>query len=75
MHEALGSRCSLGPFLIAHQHANGLIREYFPKGTDFSAVTGGEVEEVYDALNRRPRKRLGWRTPWEVFHGEALHLL
>ena len=57
------------------ENANGLIREYFPKGTDFSAVTGGEVEEVYDALNRRPRKRLGWRTPWEVFHGEALHLL
>lgn len=57
------------------ENANGLVREYFPKGTDFSAVTGGEVEEVYDALNRRPRKRLGWRTPWEVFHGEALHLL
>lgn len=57
------------------ENTNGLVREYFPKGTDFSGVTDGEVEEVYDAINRRPRKRLGWRAPWEVYHGEALHLL
>lgn len=57
------------------ENTNGLVREYFPKGTDFSAVTDEEVARVYDAINRRPRKRLGWRTPWEVFHGEALHLL
>lgn len=57
------------------ENTNGLLREYFPKGTDFSAVSDGDVARVYDAVNRRPRKRLGWRTPWEVFHGEALHLL
>ncbi|HIT51653.1 MAG TPA: IS30 family transposase, partial [Candidatus Aveggerthella excrementigallinarum] len=57
------------------ENTNGLLREYFPKGTDFSAVSDGDVARVHDAVNRRPRKRLGWRTPWEVFHGEALHLL
>lgn len=57
------------------ENTNGLVREYFPKGCDLSSVTDGEVAVVYDALNRRPRKRLGWRTPWEVFHGEVLHLL
>lgn len=57
------------------ENANGLLREYFPKGTDLSPVTEGEVREAYDELNRRPRERLGWRTPWEVFHSEALRLL
>lgn len=57
------------------ENTNGLVREYFPKGTDFSSVADEEVARVYDAINRRPRKRLGWCTPWEVFHGEALHLL
>lgn len=56
-------------------NANGLIREYFPKGTDFASVTDDRVREVYDKLNRRPRKRLGWRTPWEAHCSEALHLL
>ena len=56
-------------------NANGLIREYFPKGTDFASVTDDRVREVYDKLNRRPRKRLGWRTPWEAHYSEALHLL
>ena len=57
------------------ENTNGLLREYFPKGTDFSLVTDGEVAEVYDAINHRPRKCLGWRTPWEVHYGQALHLL
>lgn len=54
---------------------NGLVREYFPKGTDFSGVADEGVARVYDAINRRPHKRLGWLTPWEVHHGQALHLL
>lgn len=57
------------------ENANGLVREYFPKGTDFSAVADEEVREVYDAINRRPRKRLGWRTPYEVHYSKVLHLL
>jgi IS30 family transposase len=40
-----------------------------------SAVSDEEVRKAYDGLNRRPRKRYGWRCPWEVYHGEALHLL
>ena len=57
------------------ENANGLIGECFPGGTDFSGATDEEVGEVYDAINRRPRKRLGWRTPFEVHYSKALHLL
>lgn len=57
------------------ENTNGLVREYFPKGTDFALVADDRVGEVYDRINRRPRKRLGWRTPWEVHYSEALHLL
>ena len=58
-----------------NENTNGLIREYFPKGTDFSGVTASEVDAVYDALNRRPRKCLGFRAPLEVHYSEVLHLL
>ena len=58
-----------------NENTNGLLREYFPKGTDPSAVSDEEVRKAYDDLNRRPCKRYGWRCPWEVYHGEALHLL
>lgn len=58
-----------------NENTNGLIREYFPKGTDFSAVTDGEVRAVYDAINMRPRKRLGYRTPYEAHYSKTLHLL
>ena len=57
------------------ENTNGLVREHFPKGHDLSSVMDGEVARVYDAPNRRPRKRLGRRTPLEVFYGEVLHLL
>lgn len=40
-----------------NENTNGLMREYFPKGTDFAGVGDDEVAAVYDALNRRPRKR------------------
>lgn len=58
-----------------NENTNGLLREYFPKGTDFSAVSDEEVRKAYDDLNHRPRKRLGWKCPWEVYHGETLHLI
>lgn len=47
----------------------------FPKGTGFSAVSDEEVERVYDAINRRPHKRLGFRTPYEVHYSGVLQLL
>jgi IS30 family transposase len=45
---------------------NGLLRQFFPKGTDFSGTGPLEVKHVLDLLNDRPRKRLGYRTPREV---------
>lgn len=57
------------------ENLNGLLREYFPKGSDLSLVTDEDVQRAYDELNHRPRRRLGWRTPWEVFHSQELHLL
>lgn len=58
-----------------NENTNGLVREYFPKGTDFGSVSDAEVAAVYDALNTRPRKRLGFRTPYEVHYSEVLRLL
>lgn len=56
-------------------NTNGLIREYLPKGADSTAVGEQEVRAVYDAIDHRPRKRHGYRTPWEVHHSTVLHLL
>lgn len=50
-----------------NENTNGLIRQYFPKGTDFRDVTHYEVREVEKLLNDRPRACLGYRTPNEVF--------
>lgn len=50
-----------------NENTNGLLRQYFPKGTDFSRVTDEEVREAQDLLNGRPRKTLGWRTPSEKY--------
>ena len=58
-----------------NENTNGLVREYFPKGTDFDAAGDERVREVYDAINHRPRKRHGFRTPCEVHHSQTLHLL
>ena len=51
-----------------NENTNGLIRWYFPKGTDFATIPDGSLRAVEYALNTRPRKRLGWRTPLEVFN-------
>jgi transposase, IS30 family len=50
-----------------NESANGLIRRYFPKGTDFQLVSQGAVNEVVARLNSTPRKVLGYQTPLEVF--------
>ncbi|MCY4149298.1 MAG: IS30 family transposase [Gammaproteobacteria bacterium] len=51
-----------------NEHANGLVRQYFPKGAGLTRVTAEGVRQVEDRLNRFPRKALGCRTPFEVFH-------
>ena len=48
-----------------NENTNGLLRQYFPKGTDFSTVTETELDAVADELNDRPRKRLGFYKPTE----------
>jgi len=50
-----------------NEHTNGLVRQYFPKGTDFTTLTQNQVQETEDRLNARPRKILNYRTPHEVF--------
>jgi len=51
-----------------NENTNGLIRQYFPKGTDFKKVSRKEITRVQDLLNGRPRKALNFQTPNEVFN-------
>ncbi|MFO0701216.1 MAG: hypothetical protein U0236_18505 [Nitrospira sp.] len=60
-----------------NENTNGLLRDYFPKRTDFSTITAHQLASVVKALNNRPRKCLAYRTPAEVFArtaGVALHV-
>ena len=57
-----------------NENTNGLLRQYFPNGTDLSAHNVQDLEAVAAALNARPRKALGWRTPAEALD-EVLRLV
>jgi len=50
-----------------NEHTNGLVRQYFQKGSDLSILSHADVKRVEDKLNSRPRKILGYKTPHEVF--------
>ena len=52
-----------------NENTNGLLRQYFPKSTNFLQVTQDDVNDAVYKLNHRPRKCLGYRTPHEAFYG------
>ena len=81
-HRALGSSLGFKTYFAdpysswqrgTNENTNGLIRQYLPKGSDFSTLTHQRVAAIEKALNNRPRKCLGYRTPAEVL-GPALRL-
>ncbi|AQZ62330.1 hypothetical protein BKM31_13415 [[Actinomadura] parvosata subsp. kistnae] len=57
------------------ENTNGLLRQYFPKGTGLSRWSAGDIAAVAAVLNARPRKSLGWRTPAEAFNDHLDSLL
>jgi transposase, IS30 family len=52
-----------------NENTNGLLREYFPKKSEFKNITQAELDKKVKLINNRPRKRLNYLTPQEVFHG------
>jgi len=75
-HETLAAQTDIRVFFCdprapyqrgTNENTNGLLRQYFPKGTDFSAVTAHDLRFVMDRLNTRPRKVLDFQTPSEVW--------
>lgn len=57
-----------------NENTNGLLRQYFPKKYDFLSLSDSALNDVLYLLNSRPRKCLGFHTPFEVFFSELLHL-
>jgi IS30 family transposase len=55
-----------------NENTNGLVRQYFPKKSDFSKITDRQITKVVERLNNRPRKTLGYKTPNEVFFNQPL---
>lgn len=71
--EKVGTRCFFAhPYHSwergTNENTNGLIRWYLPKGTDFAMIDDKMISDIEYALNTRPRKRLGYKTPLEVFN-------
>ena len=58
----------------SNENTNGLLRQYFPKGTDLCRWTQRELHAVVATLNTRPRKALDWRTPAEVYQEQLTSL-
>ena len=76
-HEEISSKLGVDVYFVYPYHSwerglsestNGLIRQYFPKKTDFREISDKEVLHVQRLLNNRPRKTLGYLTPNEVFN-------
>lgn len=58
-----------------NENTNGLIREYLPKSKEMDTVDDSVIYRMVEKLNSRPRKCLGWKTPYEVFFNKVLHLI
>jgi len=79
-HEAIAEALS-ADFYFAHpyhswerglnENTNGLVRQYFPKGSDLTEITDEQVQAIAERLNERPRKTLGFQTPNHVFFNSA----
>jgi IS30 family transposase len=78
MYKALEQRLDTTVYFATPHHAwergtnentNGLLRQYLPKGTDLTALTQRQCSALASKLNDRPRRRLAFRTPNEVYHG------
>ena len=54
-----------------NEHTNGLIREFYPKNTNFKIVKEEDFQKAVDFINHRPRKSLDYRTPYEVFFASS----
>ncbi|MBL4711338.1 MAG: IS30 family transposase [Gammaproteobacteria bacterium] len=79
-HKKTNAKLNLASYFCAPYHSwekgsveqiNGLIRRFFPKGTCFRLLSHAEINQVEKLLNNRPRKCLGFRTPYEVFRDEV----
>jgi IS30 family transposase len=57
-----------------NENTNGLLRQYFPKGTDLARWNADDIRAVATALNSRPRKTLGWKTPAEALNEQLISL-
>ena len=55
-----------------NENTNGILRFFFPKGFNFHAIDETVLQAVVSSINNRPRKCLGWKTPYEVFFSVAL---
>ena len=58
-----------------NENTNGLLREHFPKESDVTLVNDQIIQLWKNKLNNSPQKYLNWKTPYEVFYGESMHLI
>lgn len=82
LHEKVNSHLGMKSYFCKPYHSwekgtveniNGLIRRFFPKGTDFATITDKQIKYVEDWINNRPMKVLKYQTPYQVFNELAAH--